>query len=1164
MTSANNLTIYKASAGSGKTYTLALEYIKLLLGIKDREAGTYTLNHDKYAGHRMPRRHRHILAITFTNKATAEMKERIIKELKSLTVVPPALTAEELTAGAAPKADANYAPALTALLGCTRSELAEAAQMALSELLYDYSNFNVSTIDSFFQQVLRTFAREVDRQGDYEVEIDNNTAVNAGIMMMLDDFNYGSPEHAKTLETWITDYMMRSLGKKKAFNLFNRRSGLFAEMVRFISGACEEEFKMRQQAINDYMGRPQRLPQFRSSLTALFERKLDECREYARRIASAMADDGQPMECLTKVMQRFITVLQRGEMPDDTDMNAKGVTNFLKWEEALPRTLYQKKLCRTVKSDKGKEEPRYPSDSLSAAISESVREILTRLYFIKAHDGVPDACDKLEFMHFATGYIEQFRIENNIVLLSDTNDLLQRIIRDDDTPFVYERMGMELNHFLIDEFQDTSRMQWTILRPLVAQGLHDRHDSLIIGDEKQAIYRFRSSDSSMLHSSVAKVDFPQFARERGSAPGENTNYRSAPDMVRFNNSLFRRLAAHYQASGYENVVQSLPASNGSADNPEPGAYIRLRIGMTDDRDPLQEMAQEMLRQHNDGYSWRDIAVLVRRNEEAATVVNYLLANYPEINILSGEALYLKNSSAVKLIAGMLKLLDQSYTTDPGRRDGYGSDGDRMALMARFNYYLATDLPAETALEKALDDDAGGELAQSVNELRSSHATSLTAIIETIVDRFIPLNQRRLEMAYIVAFEDLAIDFGKRYTPSVHDFVKWWEKNEDSATLPALAEVDAVNVMTIHKAKGLEWDCVHLPLVQWAQYKTDNRIWIVPDIPDLDPDCVPPVLPVNNSKYLASEFSPYAETVKIDRDEQIVDMLNATYVAFTRAGRELIVSSNGKRIGADLLECLQQPADTGAPASLTLDLADGLKSAATDAVICYEYGSPTRPDPDKLKKQEFALAQEDRHITPEFKVYMRDDTREFVCMNDLNSAIDDMDEDSTYGYSRLIVDEVPESSDPEQTRQMTAAANRGIFLHAVMARMDSRDDLPRAFAEVLAAASPAPDDAREYLALLQQALDSHDARIDRWYDPEAEVYREQSIMLADGHVLRPDRIVVHPDGSVDLVDFKFTSKPHATHQQQLRTYCNMLRDMGYPAVHGHLWYPLLQQIASEHA
>lgn len=1134
------LTIHKASAGSGKTYNLALEYIRLMLGVKNVETGNYVLNSARYCRRRIPARHRHILAITFTNKATEEMKERIVMRLHELAEMPsPGQT------------DAEYAARLLDEFGCTRQELCEAASLAMNELLYDYGGFNVSTIDSFFQQVLREFAREVDRQGDFEVELDEANVVSSGVAMMLDDLNYGNPARGARMQRWIFDYMLSRISESGRHNMLDRSSGLFANLVEFVGKSCSEDYKEYAAELQRYLADETLLRDFRLRLKGAVDDARSAAVTASREVLAAVNDAGCDKEMVNRYLLGYIENIQTGKDPSTSSLQSKTLQKVLDGNYA-EEDIYAKGKCPVTGKGKSKTYI-FPPASVAESLEVFVRAYVRLGVMAAIVPPTLKAADNLEFQGFALGYIEKFRRDNNLILLSDTNDLLDRIICDDDAPFIYERLGVALRHFLIDEFQDTSRMQWKNLRPLVSAGVCDRNDSLIIGDEKQAIYRFRNSDSSMLGHTVEQDDFPGRCRIKGNVPAENTNYRSAPDMVRFNNTVFARLAAALAVDGYGGVVQGLP--KGRSCESEPTAYIRFAISKESD-EALARMARHILSQHQAGYEWRDIAVLVRYKSEAAKIVEYLRANHPEISLLSEEALYLRNSSSVKLIVGMLKLLDRSYgdDTDPGRRH---TASDTMAMISRYDYHTARGATPDEALHAALGDSATrtSQVAGAVNELRRTHATSLASLVEMIVRQRIPAEQRRSEMAFICAFQDMVAEYCKCYPDSVHDFLKWYDAIGRERALPGAPDVDAVSIMTIHKSKGLEWPCVHLPVVQWELTRQDT-VWFHPVYPGVDPAVTPPIIPVKTTELFGHEFSPYRDEYNREMSAQRTDNLNLIYVAFTRAARELIISTDGSGVGEYVLQALQRPMSES-------EYTDGLHldtSAFFNEDRGLEIGKPTQPEEKEIHHRRTKRLSRIIRQLPDYEVFERDDTRELVAMPDITTALGVIGEDGTDG--REIVDPVPDGCGGEELRQRSEAARRGTLLHAVMAEMERRTDLDRALGRVANAMSLGPDETDRLRRLLGTAIDSDDPRVDRWFDPDGRLLSEQRILLPDGTVLIPDRIILHPDGSVDVVDYKFTSAMRVSHQQQLRSYCLLLRSMGYKQVSGHLWYPLLGKIATE--
>ena len=474
------LTIYKASAGSGKTYTLALEYIKTLLGIKLAD-GSYRLN--GAVPPRLANRHRNILAITFTNAATTEMKSRIIREISRLAAHPGGDTPESA-----------YAGPLTAAFGCSRESLRKAAEAALSELLNDYSGFNVSTIDSFFQTVLRTFAREIDHQGDYELALDRLDIIRQSISLMLDRLNYEPDRSHRRLFAWVRSFMLENLGQGKSYNIFDRGGNILSDLASAMDGAMDEKFQNMSQQMARYLAD--------STLADAFCRKIDEAVGAQRKMAAAAA---------ARFMEAAAAAGVDSTLNSSVAARARDIASS---PETINARTFTLKAVKTLVDDG---EPLAPADVLKAdirrkleksdpatavAIAEAATDMFRSAWNAfgrcRILTRMAQGTVNLQFIGMVQGILGEFLRENNTMLISDTGELLARIISDAEMPFIYERLGMKLTNLLIDEFQDTSHMQWHNLRPLVANALAEDSDNLIIGDVKQAIYRFRNSDPSLI------------------------------------------------------------------------------------------------------------------------------------------------------------------------------------------------------------------------------------------------------------------------------------------------------------------------------------------------------------------------------------------------------------------------------------------------------------------------------------------------------------------------------------------------------------------------------------------------------------------------------------------------------------------------------------------
>ena len=1133
------LTIYKASAGSGKTYRLAYEYIRLLLARHpDGPDGPCRLNPHPTASHR------HILAITFTNKATAEMKDRIVRELSALTRVP----------GAPGDKDAPYAADLMDAFGCTRSELAAAASEALMSLLHDYSSFNVSTIDSFFQTVLRAFAREIDRQGDYRVELEPRYVIAAAVAMLFDDLRFAPSDKSGPIMDWLADRAGARAGDGKDFNPFYRGSGMYTEILRWLAHTFNEDFSQHAADLHTYMADPSRLTAFTGALTdAVAENNRLQYEATARVLAIPSYAD----------LNRFLKTLLGTVTPAD-GLPAAKTESIL-----FPTAAYMMALST------GTPDKCYRAKAAFTEYPElfrwygTMRRLLTRRSMLMR---LPESLHGLRAITYIDSYISRFRIENNLILLADTNTLLSSIISDDETPFIYERIGQPLRHFLIDEFQDTSALQWHNLRPLVANSLCENHESLIIGDVKQSIYRWRGGDSSLLDTSVARTDFPRHSRELGTAPGENTNYRSAHDIVRFNNTVFSRLAAAAGVRGYAGIEQSLPAGTASLPAHITFSIIAQRPGQNGP-DPaetaLHRMAALMLDQHGRGYRWNEIAALFRTRRGMARAVQFLLENYPSIPVMSDEALLVRNAVSVKLIISILELIDKSAEgrpaadaerhTDTGPDPAWRSRSDAEILVDRFEYFVAHGREPQQALADAMDltiDVARGcrsSLSDDIAAIRALAPANLTAMVEAIIERKVSPQLRAAEFSYLTAFVDTVADFSRAYNPTVHTFLEYWARNSGRIAVASGQGQNAVTMMTVHAAKGLEWPCVHIPLMNWALEPDLNEMWVTLDgLDEIDPALRPPIVFYRPVKPDALPDSPVHTRVTAARDADMAENLNIAYVAFTRAVRELHISSPGTQRGISdmaeaVLSAIAQPMSAAeTAAALYTDTTAALNSTADTL----EIGAPTLPE---RKAETPAAATVAR---PPYTVRFSTLTDSITTVDDLTTTDSALD---PYIGGSVAPLPITDTVRPDSSEAMRRAARRGMALHAILARMRSLDDLDSAI--TAEASRLTPDDTELYRQTIISAFRAHPDLTARWFDPGApRVLTEQPIFLPDREEnYRPDRIIWCADGCVDVVDYKFTSAQLDSHRSQVLGYVRMLASMGIGRIRGYVWYPAMRQV-----
>ncbi|MCH5347323.1 MAG: UvrD-helicase domain-containing protein [Muribaculaceae bacterium] len=1151
------LNIYRASAGSGKTYTLAFEYIKIILGKYDPETGRYRLNKNPNS------LHRHILAITFTVKATEEMKKRIIHEIALIAGLEPGYTEKS-----------NYLGDLCTLFGCTEDDLAAAARVALGAILNDYSFFTVSTIDAFFQTILRTFAREAELTGNYEVELDDNEAIIYGVNNMFQSLDEESiyadtPEERsrlarqrQLLRSWIFRYMNNKIEEGKSFDIFNRASNGHDEVVKLIDNVSTETFKIHFDRIMDYLKDTERINTF---AIALANHVMDFRRGLAERFTALKKYiDANPglYYAPAKVDKRGTLNKNAFEFVNKFQDSTVEITS----SAATPLNIADDYL--KFFSAYGQKSEFADDDRLRCLIVDAFGFYRDNLWTFVLIRSISKTLFILGLMERVYDNVNKFATDNNLILLSDTTSLLQKIISGDETPFVYERIGQYFNHFLIDEFQDTSRLQWENLRPLLNESLSKANDNLIIGDVKQCIYRFRDSDPTLLRN--IGDDFPRDANPIKDNLEGNSNYRSAREIVTFNNTLFLNLGrALGHGDIYDHVVQPVPRKRAD----DHGHVKAIAFPYRDDEfkeKVLERIIVDINEALDHGFSPEHIAILVRRRSDGQDVINHIMenvdrVNYPGVRLVSDDAMGLGNAPIVRLIVSVLGYIAElDSESDKKKRQ---SAAQRIAhLINHFEHQLAELHDESAALASALsliedarldDDEPFTAIDIQVAEVIKMTCLSLPSLVERITASFINADRAATDNLYISAFQDLVLDYSERNGSDLRAFLDWWSSTGKKAKVAGAVDPAAIRVMTIHKAKGLEFPVTIVPFVCEEIPKFRSPEWFETPPFDFikDKDCIPPLVPIVPAAWM--ENIPVLGTrYKQLISEQTLDELNVIYVALTRAKQVLTVylsayrnpdpkkTSTSISLGRYVEDAIEKSTD--AMVNSWIDSNPEARALAVPPLIpIADFGRPLVEETVESDKGNYKLKTVCYTIGeyPRFVQEKKTD-RKAVDPTGRRAMPPYISSDRPDIWNKTRLD------DPT----INAAVERGNAIHAILSRIVRIGDIEKAVRNAVHQGIIHESEREEILHLLTTRLNEPDVK--PWFEGFHRVLIERTISNVGGlhKHRRPDRVVWTSPSTIVVIDYKTGDMTkEAAHRVQVTGYINLLARITGASVTGYLWY-----------
>lgn len=1028
--------IYRASAGTGKTFSLVKEYLAIVLKEPDGFKRT--------------------LAITFTNKAAEEMKSRILQHLANIAAGRDDTKAETWL---------SMVPALQLATGLNEDLLVHNAGIVLGNILHNYSFFSVGTIDSFANAIVQTFAREMELPANFELELDSTDIISDAVNLLVS--RVGEDE---TITNILVNYLRHKMSENKHLNIVAELNTFAGKMLR--EEGMEQRNKLAEYTPEDFLEKEM-----------LIKQAVEQYRQEVLRIAKPVWEKIKHLCHALSYAERGIAGFFKKLTTNPLDMSSNANAG---------KTIENGKWCSAKATSAEKAEIGALQPFIETAYTELLalqeknktriiifQEILKNLYATMLINEINRA-------------IIELREEHGIVHISELNKRIADVIHQDSIPFIYERIGTRYRNYLIDEFQDTSVLQWNNFIPLILNALSESGLSMIVGDGKQAIYRWRSGDVeqferlSVLTESIAQQESEQIFKQHIKLERLQQNFRSEQAVVAFNNRLFE-FAKRYIPAGYKELENVYSDSMLEYVPTKPNGFVSVNfLPESEDttyEEKMCEATHTKVQQLTErGYAYADIAILCRFNKEAAAIAQYLIEQ--EIPVASSESLMLTASPDVNLMCAAL-----IYFAVP--------DASNRAIFWLQLWKTKSFLWNDEVMEQ-INSMPHLRFQEHLKEYGINIDFNLIAK-STLLDAAVLL-ANAFEMnitsdVYLRFFLDGLIDAQSKDISALSDFPEWWNKKGSKQSLVIPENADAIKVMTIHKAKGLGFPVVLYPFADDKFKNAINDIWI-----DLNPDeyFLPAALLPLNKTLLDTNFASYYNE---EQAKSVLDMLNVFYVACTRPKEELHIISRYQEKWKD---------ETPSLADMLHNFLDS-EGLWEDEKVEYNFGAP------------FVRTKTGQEETSGIEA------------KELKSIVSWQERVSIRRYSRQF--------------WSSEQIDYGNMVHSLLEKINTSADIKPALQQLLVAGVVSANELSNVEAILKRVT-TH-PELQHLFNEAHEVFCETAILLPDNREVRPDRMVLI-DGKMHILDYK-TGEERPEYSRQLEHYAEVMTQMNYEVASARLVY-----------
>lgn len=1103
------LTVYKASAGSGKTFKLALEFIKLLM-----------INPHKYEN---------ILAVTFTNKATEEMKHRIVSQLYGLS--------HSL------KSSDSYMDAIVEELGMTREAVAEKATIALHNLLHNYSMFRVQTIDSFFQTVLRNMAKELGLGNNMRISINYEYLLDRSVDNMFEHLS-----RDKKLMSWVMQYIYEHMDSSDSWKI--------ATSIKSFGKNLQKEFFKRNEKLLETI--------------AADEMFFDD---YKNMLQNILADAEKRYK---EEADKFFDALEKAHFTvDDLSNKTSGAAGYFvkmrngnfgqEKEDILNKTAlaactepskWYRKKARVELEDLAKNTLTPLIASVEAKRSKERRALRSAKITL-------ENINNMRILFSIRKEMEELNKANSQFMLGDTQTLLSGMIDAEhhDAPFIFEKIGAYLEHIMIDEFQDTSAVQWHNFKVLLDECMSSAGEetteggklinNLLVGDVKQSIYRFRNGDWRLLNGINDEFD-----DESLNIVPLDTNWRSDRNIIDFNNAFFkhasrivadgimpeeyeaceaireaeklstalmddRRMYAQDIRNAYNDVCQLVPGKR------KKEGFVKIQFLPTSNKEDFQkEVLQRCLDYTrslvSQGAKLSDIAILVRGNDEAKTLANYFADNAPNLHIVSDDAFNLEASPLVMMLVNGIKYV---HGVEPIQSSN--------ALLKYYTEFILKADGASPAREFS-DKDAFEQLMPQELVVKEKVEKLRFLAFDELVERLfciLSLDTLTGQHSYASTFFDKIAAFTRDNGSMVQQFIDYWDEELHKKSIK-IGTKDCIRVITIHKSKGLEYKHVIMPFANWRIIpKGSEVLWCMTDE---EPYNSLPFIPVNYTSKDSLACSIYERYGLEEWMQETVDHLNLLYVAFTRAKRSLYVIADQKPVASTrtklLIDTVKALVENGELEDVKISGENGLENHKEVYELCFGVNHFDEEDDDEEKRTNIFEAEPEP---------LRYEVKSFD-----NSAI-------AFRQSNKSREFENDTLDDKDAHRFTTM---GSIMHMLFSQIRTLDDVEKTLRQFEFDGVIYNDDvtAEELRNKLREKF--RNPKVRDWFSDEWTVFNECNIMRIEGGRIveeRPDRVITNGQQTI-VIDYKF-GKRNKDYHTQVESYMSLMREMNYPDVKGYIWY-----------